>query len=105
MDLSKAIDRHPTILSLCVDRNVMPTVAYLRSIGMTKLGRVLTLQPSILSLSVTANLVRAPTPTPRPPPPSPKRSPRFGQSPLHLGSRPCQCQCWCQCHLLHTPST
>lgn len=57
VDLSKAVTSHPMVLSLCIDRNVMPTVAYLRSMGMTQLGRVLTRQPSILSLSVTANLV------------------------------------------------
>lgn len=57
VDLSKAVTSHPMVLSLCIDRNVMPTVAYLRSMGMTQLGRVLTQQPSILSLSVTANLV------------------------------------------------
>ena len=33
VDLSKAVTSHPMVLSLYIDRNVMPTVAYLRSMG------------------------------------------------------------------------
>ena len=41
---------------LSLQANVMPTVEYLRSLGMVEVGRVITKQPAILSLSVTSNL-------------------------------------------------
>ena len=63
--VGRAIEAHPALLSLSLDAKIVPTVEYLRSIGMgstgkgdahRSLGRVLAAQPTLLSLSIEANL-------------------------------------------------
>jgi hypothetical protein len=56
VDVRKAVERHPQALSLSLTHSIMPSIEYLRSLGIERVGRLLTAQPTILSLSLAANL-------------------------------------------------